>query len=101
MELMVIEPARLETSGGIVELTPGQTMIIEPEKAAFLLDTGKFRLLRPYLDRNNTLRIPFDSDPKYHWWAGGQSIAETLAQLEVSPEIWRQYTSEPYPKKVH
>jgi len=30
-----------------------------------------------------TLSIPFDSDPKYHWWNGGQSVKETLAEVQA------------------
>lgn len=36
--------------------------------------------MTPYIV-NNTLLIPFDSDPKYHWWCDGQSVIETLREL--------------------
>jgi len=35
----------------------------------------------PYLTPGGTLVIPFDSDPKYHWWKGGQSVKETMAEV--------------------
>ena len=45
-------------------------------------------LRAPYLTPGGTLVIPFDSDPKYHWWRGGQSVkntrAEVLARMEVA-----------------
>lgn len=40
------------------------------------------KLLRlPYLTPGGTLVIPFDSNPKYHWWKGGQSIVQTRAEV--------------------
>lgn len=40
---------------------------------------------RPYFTRDGTLVIPFNSDPKYHWWKGGQSVAATRAELQTNP----------------
>jgi hypothetical protein len=58
-------------------------------------------LRKPYMNKDGTLVIPFDSNPQYHWWAGGQSIADTLAELSVPTEVWEQYSSKPYLRKVH
>jgi len=35
----------------------------------------------PHLLADGTLVIPFKSDPKYHWWKGGQSISQTRAEM--------------------
>jgi hypothetical protein len=35
----------------------------------------------PFLLADGTLVIPFASDPKFHWWNGGQSVAATLSDL--------------------
>jgi hypothetical protein len=35
----------------------------------------------PHLTPGGTLVIPFNSDPKYHWWQGGQSVKQTLAEV--------------------
>jgi len=40
---------------------------------------GKERL--PFLTADETLSIPFDSPERYHWWKGGQSIAETRNEV--------------------
>ena len=48
---------------------------------------------RPYLTPTGELIIPCDCDPRYRWWAGGQSIAETLAELNAPPEMWRRYVA--------
>lgn len=38
------------------------------------------------------LIIPFDSDPRFHWWRPcGQSIFETLRELKASDEVWSKY----------
>jgi hypothetical protein len=48
-------------------------------------------LTRPYLNDHGELIISFDSDPKYHWWAGGQSLHETLKELDAPPEVAGRY----------
>jgi hypothetical protein len=35
----------------------------------------------PFLTADGTLSIPFDSPERYHWWRGGQSVAETLKEV--------------------
>jgi len=36
---------------------------------------------RPYIDTDGGLVIPFESDSRYHWWAGGQSVEDTLEEI--------------------
>lgn len=36
----------------------------------------------PYLDVYGELRIPFDSEPRFHYWAGGQSIKQTEEEFK-------------------
>jgi hypothetical protein len=45
----------------------------------------------PYIDATGTLVIPSESDPKYHWWAGGQTVAATLTELGASPDVRARY----------
>jgi len=52
---------------------------MKPEVAC-VESTGK-PLRVPYLTSGGTLVIPFDSDPKYHWWKGGQSVEQTRAEV--------------------
>ncbi len=40
---------------------------------------------------NDTLIIPFDSDPKYYHWKGGQSQMETLAELNAPANLFARY----------
>jgi hypothetical protein len=38
--------------------------------------------LLPFLTPGGDLSIPFDSPERYHWWRGGQSVAETLNEVK-------------------
>ena len=49
---------------------------------------------KPYLTANGDLRIPFDSDPKYHHWKGGQSVLKTLQELGASLQVMREFQQE-------
>ena len=40
----------------------------------------------PFFTAGGDLSIPFDSDPKYHWWKGGQSVKATIAELKARAE---------------
>jgi hypothetical protein len=50
----------------------------------------------PYLTPDGTLVIPMDSPDRYHWWrAGGQSIGQTLDELNAPQAVRRRYIDEP------
>lgn len=38
--------------------------------------------LLPFLTAGGDLSIPFDSPERYHWWRGGQSVAETMQEVK-------------------
>lgn len=47
---------------------------------------------KPYIDAKGELVIPSNSDPKYHWWKqSGQSLLETLRELNAPEEVVRKY----------
>ena len=54
----------------------------------------------PYIDNSGSIIIPFAADPKYHYWNGGQSMADTLLELNAPENIWKNHTSKEYPGKV-
>ncbi|HOO41320.1 MAG TPA: hypothetical protein PK653_07745 [Syntrophales bacterium] len=62
---------------------------------ALIPDKGaKFSL--PYISDAGDLVIPFDADPRFHYWKPcGQSIFETLRELGASKEVWRKYVNDP------
>jgi len=51
----------------------------------------------PYIDNTGSIIIPSNADPKYHYWNGGQSLLQTLMELNVTEDIWNKYTEKPYP----
>ena len=53
---------------------------VEPPKE---LVQGVRSVRMPYLTAGGVLGIPFDSPERFHWWKGGQSIAETRAEVRV------------------
>jgi len=42
------------------------------------------RLKKPYLLDDGSLVIPSTSPEKYWWWAGGQSVEQTKAELSTA-----------------
>lgn len=48
----------------------------------------------PYLDERSTLIIPTDSDPKYHYWKGGQSVVTTLKELNAPLEVIQRFVND-------
>jgi hypothetical protein len=46
---------------------------------------------RPYIKERAELLIPFNAAPRYHWWAGGQSILDTLRELGAPPDVVARY----------
>lgn len=53
----------------------------EPEGEADMPPTAAGERL-PFLTPGGSLSIPFDAPERYHWWRGGQSVAETLAEVK-------------------
>ena len=94
---------RLEATGEklIAEgpLTPAFTEELRARKAELLALLAEQQAGRPYIGCYGDLVIPFASAPKYHWWADGQSIADTLVELNVSREVWGRYVDRPFPER--
>ena len=51
---------------------------------------------KPYLTETGELIIPSDAPVEYKWWVGGQSVKETLEELNAPEEVVRRYVD---PKK--
>lgn len=90
----------LERQGFVLALLPEGKLAVKP--ATRLTDSLREQIrahkaavvalmTKPYLTPAGELRIPFTADKKYHWWAGGQSLAETLHELNAPPDVWRRY----------
>jgi hypothetical protein len=63
-----------EFRGGVPGV-PEQAGAEQPPEAA-----GKQGRM-PYFTADGTLSIPFDSPERFHWWKGGQSVKETIAEV--------------------
>jgi hypothetical protein len=50
---------------------------------------------RPYLTDTGDLVIPFAAPARYRWWAGGQSILATLAELGASEAVLARHRPPP------
>lgn len=94
MKFRVVKNITLKTNNGDIELREGQTIEVQPEKVSKLVEAGKLQPL-PYITDYGTLIIPHNSPLLYHWWNRGQSIKDTLRELEASDEILKRYKS-PY-----
>ena len=100
--------AEIEKVGASISLdTDCATLRIEAPKGALTdqikdkLAEHKQEILRrlkdiraanqPHINERGVLVIPFESERKYHWWAGGQSIIETLQELKAPPKVIAKY----------
>lgn len=53
------------------------------------------KFTKPYITDDGELIVPYDSDPKYHYWKPcGQTPAETLRELNASEEVWKRYVQD-------
>lgn len=93
-------------SHGVEQIIPAGTVITLSEaQAAHLVEAGKVVPIRssetdvstpasapmPCLDSGGDLLIPVDSDSRYHWWNGGQSISVTLRELYEERAAIREF----------
>ena len=75
---------KIKKASGTFTIPCGKVIECSPGKAAKLIAEGKLAPLKePYFEADGNLVIPFDSDPKYHWWNGGQSISKTINELTI------------------
>ena len=51
----------------------------------------------PYIEHTGTMIIPFNADPKYQYWNGGQPLSDTLLELNAPEDIWKKHIEKPYP----
>lgn len=48
-------------------------------------------LIMPYVNDDDDIVIPFDCPHKYKFWAGEQSVLETMVELKVPFEVAKKY----------
>jgi len=104
MRYEVVIPFTVKTKQGDLNLHPGQVVTLEEVKAKKLIGEGKLipipfeaealnermaivgencepEQTEPFVTDFGVLVIPYNSDKKYHYWDGGQSVCDTLRQL--------------------
>lgn len=64
-------------------LSDNSRRIIADNRAALVeeLVCIEKELPKPYFNRSGDLVIPFNSQKRYHWWAGGQSLQQTIKEI--------------------
>jgi len=97
----------IEKVGGSIPLQDGDWLRMEAPRGSLTseikdaLTLSKKKIIKelkdtqkanePYIDKYGVLVIPFNSEPKYHWWADGQPILETLRELKAPNEMIAKY----------
>src|SRR6266481_5318361 len=56
------------------------------ENSATVSDSAK-----PFIDGSGNLVIPSSAPDRYRWWAGGQSVQQTLIELNANEETMKKY----------
>ncbi len=49
---------------------------------------------KPYLTETGELIIQSDAPVEYKWWDGGQSVKETLEELNAPEEVVNRYINQ-------
>ena len=90
MKVQFLQDYEAKTATGSRTIAAGTVLDLEEGKALRLIKAGLAKVVqevsfnpdsRPYLDQRGRLVIPFDCPPKYRYWQGGQSLAETLKEI--------------------
>jgi hypothetical protein len=71
--------ARVDSTTAVIDKGDFQEKLKDSESAVLNVPSGE-RL--PFLTAGGDLSIPFDSPERYHWWRGGQSVAQTLQEVK-------------------
>ena len=90
MKVEFLKEFEAKTTAGTRTIAAGTVLDLGEEKARKLIAAGVARVAEavpfnpdslPYLDNRGRLVIPFDCPPKYRYWAGGQSVRDTLKEI--------------------
>lgn len=90
MKVEFLQDFEARTTTGTRAIAAGTVLDLAEDKAGKLLAAGIVKVIEsvpfnpaalPYLDQRGRLVIPFDCPPKYRYWAGGQTVQETLREL--------------------
>ncbi len=91
MKVEFVKDFEARTTAGNRTVIAGTVIDLGEEKAGKLIAAGVARAVDlipsfnpdalPYIDNRGRLVIPFDCPPRYRYWAGGQSVRDTLKEI--------------------
>lgn len=90
MKVKFVTDFEARTTSGTRSIPAGSVLDLADDKARKLIAAGVAKIFEaipfnpdslPFLDHRGRLVIPFDCPPKYRYWAGGQSVRDTLQEI--------------------
>lgn len=91
MKIEFLKEFEARTTTGSRTIAAGTVLDLGEDKAVKLIAAGVAKAAAegpsfnpdslPYIDNRGRLVIPFDCPPKYRYWAGGQSVRDTLKEI--------------------
>jgi hypothetical protein len=91
MKIEFLTDFEARTTTGVQLIAAGRVVDLDEDKANRLIAAGVAKAIDavplynpnalPYIDNRGRLVIPFDCPPKYRYWAGGQSVRDTLKEI--------------------
>ena len=91
MKIEFITDFEARTTTGVQLISAGRIVDLADDKALKLIDAGVAKAVAtlpkfnpaalPYIDNRGRLVIPFDCPPRFRYWAGGQSVKDTLKEI--------------------
>lgn len=91
MKIEFLKEFEARTTTGTRTIAAGTVLDLGEDKALKLIAAGVARTVDlslifnpgalPYIDNRGRLVIPYDCPPKYRYWAGGQSVRDTLKEI--------------------
>lgn len=91
MKVEFLKDFEARTTTGTRTIDAGTVLDLGEDKALKLIAGGVAKAVDlslifnpealPYIDNRGRLVIPYDCPPKYRYWAGGQSVRDTLKEI--------------------
>lgn len=91
MKIEFMTDFEARTASGVQFIAAGRVLDLAEDKACRLVSAGVAKSVNaepafnpcslPYIDNRGRLVIPYDCPMKYRYWAGGQSVRETLKEI--------------------
>jgi len=80
-----VDGERLRCRGTLEPLTSDLLRQLKDNKTEIINFVREWQKGGPFLQPNGSLVIPFNSDPKYHWWNKGMPLQNVRAEFTKGP----------------